>query len=218
MTSKYFKYGQKELNHLKSKDKKLAEIIDKIGMIEREVIPDLFEGLIHTIIGQQISTKAAASIWKKMKSSIPDLTPEIIAEYKPEKLQKIGISFRKVEYMQSACEKILNKSLNLYDLKDMNDKKVCTELTKLRGIGVWSAEMIMIFSMQRQNILSYGDLGIHRGLRMLYHHRSINTAHFKKYWCRYSPYSSVASLYLWEIAGGAVPEMKDYAPKQTKRK
>jgi len=82
----------------------------------------------------------------------------------------------------------------------------------------WTAEMLMIFSMQRPNVLSYGDLAIQRGLRMVYHHRKIDKATFRKYWKRYSPYASVAGLYLWAVAGGAIDEMKDYAPKKkTKR-
>jgi len=74
----------------------------------------------------------------------------------------------------------------------------------------------MIFSMQRPNILSYNDLAIHRGLRIVYHHRKIDKTIFNKYWKRYTPYASVASLYLWAVAGGAFEGMKDYAPTMTK--
>jgi DNA-3-methyladenine glycosylase II len=74
--------------------------------------------------------------------------------------------------------------------------------------------MLMIFSMQRSDVLSYGDLAIHRGLRMVYRHRTIDKATFYKYWKRYTPYASVASLYLWAVAGGATEEMKDYSPKK----
>jgi DNA-3-methyladenine glycosylase II len=83
-------------------------------------------------------------------------------------------------------------------------------------VGVWTAEMLMIFSMQRRNILSYGDLAIQRGLRMIYHHRQIDREKFNKYWKRYTPYASVASLYIWAVAGGAIPEMKDYAPQKSR--
>ena len=71
--------------------------------------------------------------------------------------------------------------------------------------------MLMIFSMQRPNVLSYGDLAIHRGLRMIYHHRVIDKQIFDKYRSRYAPFASVASLYIWAVAGGAIAEMKDYA-------
>ena len=87
-------------------------------------------------------------------------------------------------------------------LKTLSDEDVCKCLCKIKGIGIWTAEMLMIFSMQRPDILSYNDLAIIRGLKTLYRHKEITPAQFNKYKKRYSPYASVASLYLWEIAGG----------------
>ena len=83
----------------------------------------------------------------------------------------------------------------------------------MKGIGVWTAEMILLFCMQRPDIFSFDDLAIQRGLRMVYHHRSIDRRLFEKYRRRFRPYCSVASLYLWAVAGGAIPEMKDFKPK-----
>lgn len=107
--------------------------------------------------------------------------------------------------------------LDLAALTEKSDEEVCKTLSSLKGIGIWTAEMLMIFSMQRPNIMSYGDLALHRGLRMLYHHRSIDEKKFKMYHKRFTPYATIASLYLWEIAGGAIPGMRDYAPKGSKR-
>ena len=95
----------------------------------------------------------------------------------------------------------------------MSDQEAIEALSSLNGIGVWTAEMILLFCMQRPNILSYGDLAIQRGMRMVYHHRKIDRKLFEKYRRRLSPYCSVASLYFWAVAGGALPDMKDYAPK-----
>ena len=81
----------------------------------------------------------------------------------------------------------------------------------------WTAEMVMIFCMQRPDIVSYGDLAIHRGMRMLYRHRSIDRKKFTKYARRYSPHGTVASLYLWAIAGGAIPDLRDCAPPKKKQ-
>ena len=92
------------------------------------------------------------------------------------------------------------------------------DLSKLDGIGVWTAEMLMIFSLCRPDILSFGDLAIHRGLRMLYHHRKIDKKLFAKYQKRYSPYNTVASLYLWAISDGVIDGMKDYAPSKKKER
>lgn len=212
----YFKYGQKEISYLKKKDQKLAEVIDKIGMIQRETIPDLFSALVHSIIGQQISTKAHQTIWKRMIIKLEKITPKNILIYTDEDLQSLGVSFRKVEYMKNIAQKVNSGELDLVRLRELNNEEVCETLSNLKGIGKWTAEMIMLFSMQRPNILSYGDLAILRGLRMLYHHRTITPKLHKKYWRRYTPYASVASLYLWAIAGGAIANMKDYAPKNKK--
>jgi DNA-3-methyladenine glycosylase II len=100
----------------------------------------------------------------------------------------------------------------------MADSEICKRLVEIKGIGVWTAEMLMTFSMQRPDILSWDDLAIHRGLRMLYRHRKITPALFAKYKRRYSPYASVASLYLWAIAGGACPSLTDPAQKKIKKK
>ncbi len=99
----------------------------------------------------------------------------------------------------------------------MSDDEVCARLSSLKGLGVWSAEMLMLFSMQRPDILSFGDLAIQRGLRMIYHHRKIERKLFEKYRWRFSPYNSVASLYIWAVAGGAIEGMKDYAPKKKQK-
>ena len=216
METEYFIYGQAEIDELKSNDKKLAEVIDKIGMIKRGVNPDLFSALINAIVGQQISTKAQKTIWKRMQTALIDINPESILSLSDTELQSLGLSFRKVEYIKNIAEKVHTRALDLSKLQFLTNDEVCSELSKLKGIGIWTAEMIMLFSMQRKNIVSFGDLAIVRGMRMLYHHREITPEKFAKYKRRYSPNGSVASLYLWAIAGGAIPEMKDYAPQKKK--
>ena len=217
MGKEYFIYTQTEIDYLKSKDKKLAEVIDKVGMIERMVIPDLFGALINAIIGQQISTKAHQTIWERMQKYLVIVTPKSILEHSDNELQSLGLSFRKVEYIKNIAAKVDAKELDLIKLQTLTDEEVCLVLSSLKGIGIWTAEMIMLFSMQRKNIVSFGDLAIIRGMRMLYNHREITPGKFNKYKSRYSPYGSVASLYLWAIAGGVIPEMKDKAPKKKKQ-
>lgn len=212
----HFQYGEKEVEHLKKVDKRLAEVIDRIGMIKRPVIPDLFTALVHSIVGQQISTKAHHTVWERMETELGEITPAIIDSLPLEKLQQFGITFKKAAYIKSVTQKIITAEFDINSLHSMSDEEVCIRLSQLDGIGVWTAEMLMIFSMQRPNILSYGDLAILRGLRMVYHHRKIDKAKFNKYRKRYTPYASVASLYLWAVACGAVDGMKDYAPKKIK--
>ena len=143
--------------------------------------------------------------------------PEAIDRLSMEELQGFGITFKKAAYIRNATRKVMDGTFDIQALYTMDDNEVCTRLSELDGIGVWSAEMLMLFSMQRPNILSFGDLAIQRGLRMVYHHRKITRELFEKYRRRFSPYNSVASLYLWAVAGGAIEGMKDYAPKNKRR-
>ena len=217
MSEPVFEYGQDAVDYLRSRDKRMAEVIDRIGHVNRRVIPDLFAALVHSIVGQQISTKAHETIWQKLLAMLGEVTPEKIDALTDNELQSVGLSFRKVEYIKTIARQVLTGEFDIAALHDMTDDEVCARLSQLKGIGVWSAEMLMLFSMQRPNILSFGDLAIVRGLRMIHHHRKIDRKLFEKYRRRYSPYCSVASLYIWAVAGGAIPEMKDLAPKQKKK-
>lgn len=218
LDAQYFEYGEKEIQHLKTKDPVLGAFIDEIGHINRAVIPDLFMALVSSIVGQQISTKAHATIWERMLNQFASLTPENIRSVSAERLQTCGISMRKAVYIKEISDAVLDGSLNLTHLHTMTDDEVCEQLSQLKGIGVWTAEMLMTFSMQRMDVMSWDDLAIHRGLRMLYRHRKITPMLFAKYKRRYSPYATVASLYLWAIAGGACPKLTDCAPKTEAQK
>ena len=210
----FFSYGEQETEYLKSKDKRLGAVIDRIGHIDRPVDTDLFSSVVHHIIGQQISTKAQRTIWQRMNDALGVVTPETVALASVEELQSLGMTFRKAEYIKDFCGKILSGAFDLDAVERMNDDEAIAALTGLKGIGVWTAEMILLFCLQRPNIFSYGDLAILRGMRMVYQHRKIDRKLFEKYRRRLSPYCSVASLYFWAVAGGAIPEMKDYAPNR----
>jgi DNA-3-methyladenine glycosylase II len=210
----YFEYGEIETAYLKSKDKLLGEVIEKIGPIYREVNMDLFSSVVHHIIGQQISTAAQKTIWNRLVERLCQVNTETICNCSVDALQQFGMTFRKAEYIRNFAEKVKYGEFDMEALNDKSDEEVIAALSALKGIGVWTAEMIMIFCMQRPNVMSYGDLAIHRGLRMLYHHRKLDVTLFEKYRRRYSPYGTVASLYLWAVAGGGIAEMKDYAVKK----
>lgn len=209
----YFKYGEKEISYLKNKDKKLAEVIEKVGLIERETDPELFSALVHHIVGQQISTKAQATIWERIKKSLGAVTPETILNASVDEIRSFGISLRKVEYIKDFAEKVHTGEFDIEAAEKMEDDELIKYLTTLKGVGVWTAEMILLFCLQRPNVFSFDDLAIQRGLRMVYHHRKIDRKLFEKYKRRFSPYCSVASLYIWAVSNGAIPEMRDYAPK-----
>lgn len=213
----YFEYGENEITYLRNKDKKLSEVIDQIGMIEREVDTDLFSAVVHHIIGQQISTKAQTTIWQRMKETLGEVNAETILSADISKLQSLGMTFRKAEYITDFARKVHEGVFDLEKVDQMSDEAAIKELASLKGIGVWTAEMILLFCLQRPDIFSYDDLAIQRGLRMVYHHRKIDRKLFEKYRRRFSPYCSVASLYLWAVAGGAISGMRDYKPKTQKK-
>lgn len=213
----HFEYGEKEISYLKSKDTKLAEVIDTLGFVEREIDTDLFSAVVHHIIGQQISTKAQATIWQRMQDALGQVNAETILSAGVSNLQALGISFRKAEYITDFARKVHTGEFDIEAVSQMSDTDAISALSSLKGIGVWTAEMILLFCMQRPDIFSYDDLAIQRGLRMIYHHRRIDRKLFEKYRRRFSPYCSVASLYLWAVSGGAIPWMKDYAPKAVKK-
>lgn len=213
----HFEYGEKEISYLKSKDAKLAEVIDTLGFVEREIDTDLFSAVVHHIIGQQISTKAQATIWQRMQDALGQVNAETILSAGVSNLRALGISFRKAEYITDFARKVHTGEFDIKAVSQMSDTDAISALSSLKGIGVWTAEMILLFCMQRPDIFSYDDLAIQRGLRMVYHHRRIDRKLFEKYRRRFSPYCSVASLYLWAVSGGAIPWMKDYAPKAVKK-
>ena len=152
-----------------------------------------------------------------MNEKYGHVTPEVIDSADAAELQSLGMTFRKAEYIKDFSHKVVSGEFSLDAVWHMSDEEAVEALSSLKGVGVWTAEMILLFCMQRSDILSFGDLAIQRGMRMVYHHRKIDKKLFEKYRRRFSPYCSVASLYLWAVAGGAIPEMRDYKPKtQTK--
>lgn len=209
-----FAYGETELSYLKKKDAKMAAVIEQVGMVQRQADPDLFSSVIHHIIGQQISTKAQATIWGRMQDALGTVDAAHILDAGVDTLQALGMTFRKAEYITDFAGKIEAGAFDLEAVSHMPDQEAIAALVELKGIGVWTAEMILLFCLQRPDIFSYDDLAIQRGLRMVYHHRSIDRKRFEMYRRRFSPYGSVASLYLWAVSGGAIPELRDPAPKK----
>ena len=210
----YFAYGEEETDYLKKKDKRMAEVIDRIGHVERKVDTDLFSAVVHHILGQQISTAAQATVWARLVDAVGAVSADSLTALGRERLQQIGTTYKKADYILDFAEKVQRGEFDTSRLWTLSDAEVIRELTGLRGVGVWTAEMILLFCMQRPNVLSFGDLAIQRGMRMVYHHRKIDRKLFEKYRRRLSPYCSVASLYFWAVAGGAIPGMKDFAPQK----
>jgi DNA-3-methyladenine glycosylase II len=195
-----FRYGTTEIEHLRKRDKKLGAAIDEIGIIGRPVTPDLFTALIASVASQQISAKAAATVWGRMEEKFGSITPAAIAAAPTESIQQCGMSMKKAGYIRRIGEAVIEGRLDPAELSTCPDNEVIARLSALDGVGTWTAEMILIFSMERPDVVSWGDLAIRRGMMKLYGLDTLDRKAFDRYRKRYSPCGSVASLYLWEIS------------------
>jgi len=190
----FFVYGETELDYLRKKDKKLGSVIDRIGMIKRPVNPDPFSALVDSIVAQQISNKAAATVYGKLETVCGgNVTPAVINALSVEQIQSCGMSTRKASYIKNIAE----APIDFNNLGEKSDQEIIDMLTAIKGVGVWTVEMLLIFSLMRPDVVSYGDLIIRRNIMLLYGHKEMSKERFNRYAKRYSPYGSVASLYLW---------------------
>ena len=115
-------------------------------------------------------------------------------------IQQCGMTMRKAEYIKGIAESVMRKEIDFETLKKLPEKEVITKLTQLKGIGEWTAEMLLIHSLQRPNIISYHDLAIRRGMKKLYQMEELPKKTFNRYKENYHPYATTASLYLWEMS------------------
>ncbi|MFA5576017.1 MAG: hypothetical protein WCZ27_10285 [Tissierellaceae bacterium] len=197
---KYFDYSQVEMEYLKNADPILGREIDRIGIVKREIEPDIFVALISSIVSQQISTKAATTVYNRLLELSGAITDKKIGRLDIEDIQKCGMTMRKAEYIRGIAIASLDGSIDLSGLYKLTDEEVIRELSKLKGVGEWTAEMLLIHSLQRPNVLSYKDLGIRRGMMSLYGLEDLSKSDFELYRERYHPYNTVASIYLWELS------------------
>ncbi len=188
------------IEHLGS-DPKMRGLIADYGALSRERNPKLFGALCESIIAQQISTKAYLSILDKLSHSKIKLSVSDMLSADVSKLRKCSLPLRKIKWIKSAAAKFASGEINERRIRSMPDAEALAELTKLDGVGIWTAEMLLIFSLGRPDVLSYGDYGIRKGLCLLYGLERISKGDFEIFRKRFSPYCTAASLYLWALAG-----------------
>jgi DNA-3-methyladenine glycosylase II len=193
-----FPYSERETAHLAKRDPALGEVIGQLGRIERAIEPDLVTALTRSIIAQQISSKAATTVCRRLRDMLGGMTPNHIAGTSAETIQSCGMSMRKAGYIKGIARAALAGRLDARAIMQLDDAAVIAELTKLDGVGVWTAEMLLIFSLCRPNILSWGDFAIRNGIMKLYGLKMLDKKEFAALHARYAPYASVASLYIWE--------------------
>jgi DNA-3-methyladenine glycosylase II len=185
---------------LKGADATLGAAMERLGKVERVIIPDLFAALIYAIIGQLISVKAVNTIWSRMQERFGEITPQNIAEKSADDIQACGITMKKATCIKCISEMVAQGSFNLHELLTLSDEAVIQKLSTLNGIGKWTAEMMLVNSMERPDVVSWGDIAIRRGMSKLYGLEDVTKEQFNEYKRRYSPYGSVASIYLWKIS------------------
>jgi DNA-3-methyladenine glycosylase II len=183
------------------RDPVLAALIRKHGEcgLAKAQRADHFSALVRAITGQQLSTKAASTIFARLIALMPDgLTPAALSTLSDEQMRAVGMSRQKITYFRDLSEKALNGVLPLDALDSMSDEEVIVALTQIKGIGRWSAEMFLMFRLHRPNVLPVDDLGIVNAIKNVYRLRKRPTAErIRQIGEAWQPYRSVACWYLW---------------------
>lgn len=198
----------KALQHLRLHDTVLAELIDHSDTPQFTPHTNYYHALVGSIISQQLSVKAAATIERRFKDlfggHLP--TPEQILDRSIDELRSVGLSRPKAGYMQDLAQKIINGEISFDTLTNRSNQEIINELTRVKGIGVWTTHMFLMFCMGRLDVLPVGDLGIRNGVGKLYSFNSVPTPEEvtliadKNNW---HPYESVASWYIWQSLDNA---------------
>lgn len=199
-------YWDKAKKELSEKDEKLSELIKKYKNLELVSRGDLFYTLIRSIIGQQISVKAASTVWSRLTEKVGEIKPENILSQEFEDLRKCGLSQRKVEYVIGIAESW--GTYSKYQWEEMDDEVLIEKLIQLRGVGRWTAEMILIFTLLRPNVFPIGDIGMIRGIEKSYN-SGVRMSNDELYALseKWKPWRTVACCYMWRTVD---PEPVEY--------
>ncbi len=196
--------------HLIKADKKLGKLIKAGGPIDpatdRRGSRDAYEALARAIVGQQLSTKAAASIWEKVTALFRGKTPtpKQLLAVEPQALRDAGLSWSKVAYVRDLAERVRDGELDLEHLPELADEDVIAELTEVKGVGRWTAEMFLIFHLGRPDVLSTGDLGIRRAVQLTYGLDELpGPDEMERIAESWRPHRTLACLYLWRSLDNA---------------
>ena len=190
---------KKAINHLKN-DPVMAAIIGKTEPIDYGYTSDPFEDLVYSIVSQQLSDKVSETIFGRIKKLIEKdpPTPGSILEVEDEELRSCGISYSKITYIKNISREVDSGRLDLNKINTYQDQEVVTELTKIKGIGQWTAEMFLIFTLKRPDIFSVGDVGLRNAVSRHYGVDKKDIGKINEVSLKWSPYRSVASRFLWK--------------------
>jgi DNA-3-methyladenine glycosylase II len=190
---------RKAVNHLKKSDPVLRAIIERVGPCRMEFGTPEFCSLAEAIVYQQLNGKAAVTIFKRFAALAGDpLTPEGILKLSDEQLRSVGLSKQKSAYLKDLSAKTAGGLLDFARLHELTDEEVIRHLTQVKGVGVWTAHMFLMFSLQRPNVLPTGDYGVQVAIRKHYKKRKLpKPKDMEKIARPWEPYRSVACWYMW---------------------
>jgi DNA-3-methyladenine glycosylase II len=195
--SKQFRRGY---DHIRKKDPKLGQVLERLGVISFTAGGDLFESLVESILSQQLASPAANSIIRKVRAIYPDgrLTASGIAGTNSRKLRAAGVSPQKLAYLKDLSARVAKGTIDLESLRDKEDDEIITILDEIKGIGPWTVQMLLIFTLGRMNVMPVDDLGVRKAIQALYGLEALPKAkEIEALSENWHPYRSVASLYLW---------------------
>lgn len=189
------------IKHLIKADPILASAISQLSRPVWRVEKNYFLSLVETIINQQLSDKAGATITRRFMLLFPNknLKPEMVVKIPDEKIRQAGISYQKISYIKDLAKQIIDQKLSLKEIHKFSDEEVITQLIQVRGIGRWTAEMFLMFSLGREDIFSFGDLGLRNAIQRLYKLKKLPTQkQAEKISSKWKPFRTWACRYLWK--------------------
>ena len=188
---------------LLKRDKKMQVLINKFGRPDYNPRQDYFQSLLRSIVFQQLSGKAAKTIYERFVNLIPktsNLCPNEVLKLDKDEMRKAGLSFQKINYVRNLADYFENNSFKKIDVERMTDEEISKELTQIKGIGQWTVDMFLMFTLNREDILPYGDLGIQKGIMKILNTEILPTKkemeNCSKKW---RPFRTIACWYLWRM-------------------
>ncbi len=191
---------RKALNHLKKSDPVMASIIERVGPYKIQYREPVFQTLVRSIVYQQLHGKAALTIFTRLKEAAKadPITPESILKLRPQRMRKLGLSQQKMSYIRELARMTRDGEVDFEGCNALEDAAVIEHLTRVKGIGVWTVHMFLIFALRRHDILPTGDLGVRAAIKKAYGLEELpKPDEMERIAAPWRPYCSVASWYLW---------------------
>ena len=185
------------------RDNNMNVLIEKFGSPNFKIGQDYFQSLLRSIVFQQLNGKAAQTIYERFVSLIPatsNLCPNEVLKLDKDDMRKAGLSFQKINYVRNLADYFENNSFQKKDVERMTDEEISRELTQIKGIGQWTVDMFLMFTLNRADILPYGDLGIQKGIMKILNKKNLpSKKEMENCSKKWEPYRTIACWYLWRI-------------------